>query len=397
MKLIIDPEFKALIPPLSKEEFEQLEKNILAEGLRERIVVWASKDGDIIIDGHNRYEICNKHSISYAVTPRHFDDRDEVIDWMINNQLGRRNLSKDTQSYLRGLQYTREKKKEDEFKGNQYTGDGQNVQKQTTAQKLAEVHKVDEKTIRRDEQYAKAVDTIVENTAPEVKQMLLNREVNITKEQVQQVAKQEPEKQKAIMEKLVTGEAKSVVDAHRLIKKEEVHEVEELEESDKQYRVIYADPPWRYNDKRDGNTTGAEDHYPTMSLQEICDMPIKELAEDNAVLFLWTTSPLLEDTFKVISAWGFKYKTSFVWDKIKHNMGHYNSVRHEFLLICTRGSCTPDNVKLFDSVQTIERTEHSQKPEAFREIIDTLYTKGNKIELFSRKNVDGWDVWGNQS
>jgi len=161
------------------------------------------------------------------------------------------------------------------------------------------------------------------------------------------------------------------------------------------YRIIYADPPWNYGDKRDGRTTGAEDHYTSMTIQELCNLPIKEITEDNAVLFLWVTSPLLEECFEVIDAWGFKYKTSFVWDKIKHNMGHYNSVRHEFLLICTKGSCLPDNVKLFDSVVSVEKTEHSKKPEEFRKIIDTIYTYGNRIELFARQKVDGWDVWGN--
>jgi len=101
--------------------------------------------------------------------------------------------------------------------------------------------------------------------------------------------------------------------------------------------------------------------------------------------------------FEVIEAWGFKYKTSFVWDKIKHNMGHYNSVRHEFLLVCTKGSCLPDNKKLFDSVLSIEKTEHSNKPEEFRNIIDTLYIYGNRIELFARQKVDGWDSWGNDA
>ncbi len=105
---------------------------------------------------------------------------------------------------------------------------------------------------------------------------------------------------------------------------------------------------------------------------------------------------ILEDAFKVINAWGFKYKTSFVWDKIKHNMGHYNSVRHEFLLIAVRGSCQPDASKLFDSVQSIERTEHSAKPGIFREIIDTLYPHGPRIELFARKKTDGWEAYGNQ-
>ena len=76
-------------------------------------------------------------------------------------------------------------------------------------------------------------------------------------------------------------------------------------------------------------------------------------------------------------------------------MGHYNSVRHELLLVCTKGSCLPDNQKLFDSVQSIERTEHSVKPEIFRSIIDTLYTKGNRIELFARRKVKNWDSYGN--
>lgn len=171
------------------------------------------------------------------------------------------------------------------------------------------------------------------------------------------------------------------------------------------YRVIYADPPWKYNDSqaisRDGlgeSYGPAEAHYPPMTISELCLLPVKDLAEDNAVLFLWTTSPLLEDTFQIIRAWGFKYKTSFVWDKIKHNMGHYNSVRHEFLLVCTRGSCTPDVKKLFDSVQSIERTDkHSQKPAEFREIIDTIYPNGERIELFAREPAIGWSAWGNEA
>lgn len=162
------------------------------------------------------------------------------------------------------------------------------------------------------------------------------------------------------------------------------------------YRVIYADPPWKYNDKLVDGYGPAEFHYPTMSIEELCLLPVKELAEDNAVLFLWVTSPLLEDAFRVIRAWGFEYKTSFVWDKVKHNMGHYNSVRHEFLLVCVRGSCTPDNMRLYDSVQSIERTEHSTKPEEFRNIIDDIYQRGSKIELFARRTVEGWEAWGNE-
>lgn len=166
--------------------------------------------------------------------------------------------------------------------------------------------------------------------------------------------------------------------------------------TDRKYRVIYADPPWSYNDKQNIEVLGgAEKHYTTMPLEEICSLPVP--SADEAVLFIWVTSPLLEDVFKVIRAWGFRYKSSFVWDKVAHNMGHYNSVRHEFLLICTKGSCTPDVQRLFDSVVSIERTEHSRKPKEFRDMIDTLYPYGNRLEMFAREAPEGWDVWGNMA
>ena len=162
------------------------------------------------------------------------------------------------------------------------------------------------------------------------------------------------------------------------------------------YRVIYADPPWHYGTSKPDYYGPAVRHYPTMKVDALCALDVEGMAEDNAVLFLWVTSPKLDEAFQIIPAWGFTYKTSFVWDKIKHNFGHYNSVRHEFLLIATRGSCTPDIPDLVPSVQRIERTEHSAKPAEFRAIIDRLYPHGSRIELFARANVTGWDRWGNE-
>lgn len=139
----------------------------------------------------------------------------------------------------------------------------------------------------------------------------------------------------------------------------------------------------------------AKSHYSTMSIEELCALPVADIRADNCVLFMWTTSPKLEQAFKVIKAWGFNYKTSFVWDKVKHNFGYYNSVRHEFLLIAGHGSSTPDVKELHDSVISIERSDkHSEKPEYFRELIDKLYPTGNRVELFARNKVDGWDTWG---
>jgi len=165
------------------------------------------------------------------------------------------------------------------------------------------------------------------------------------------------------------------------------------------YRVLYADPPWFYNDKCEAGAVqagGCERHYPSMSIAELCSLPVEELALDDSVLFMWVTTPLLEECFEVIAAWGFTYKTLFVWDKVKHNMGHYNSVRQELLLLCTRGSCTPDSNTLHDSVVSVERTTHSTKPDVFYEIIEEMYPTGTRVELFARASRPRWDAWGNE-
>ena len=192
---------------------------------------------------------------------------------------------------------------------------------------------------------------------------------------------------------------KAVINEARREKKREELKNKTIAPGPKRYRVIYADPPWPYDRWLPHQYGDVEKHYPNMSIEEIYALPIKEMANKDAVLFLWVTSPKLEYAFEIIRAWGFEYKTSFVWDKIKHNFGYYNSVRHEFLLIAGRGQSTPDTKELFDSVISIERSDkHSEKPVYFRDLIDSLYTHGNKIELFARGKIKaGWDTWGNES
>ena len=134
-----------------------------------------------------------------------------------------------------------------------------------------------------------------------------------------------------------------------------------------------------------------------MSIEDLCALPVKGIVADDAVLFIWITSPLLAECWPVIAAWGFKYKASFVWDKVRPNFGHYNSVRHELLLIATRGSCLPDGDAGANSVQVIERgSKHSEKPLEFMDLISSMYKTGKRIELFSRAKRDGWEAWGNE-
>jgi N6-adenosine-specific RNA methylase IME4 len=161
------------------------------------------------------------------------------------------------------------------------------------------------------------------------------------------------------------------------------------------YRVIYADPPWQYF-KRDPTFHGhATNHYPTLSIAELCALPVRKLVGPTAVLCLWVTAPLLPECFPVVKAWGFVYKTHIVWDKGKMIHGLYVGNQHELLLICTRGRCRPEVQTLEPSVQRLPPTAHSRKPVEFRLLIDHLYPTGRRLELFAREQAEGWDTWGN--
>ena len=104
----------------------------------------------------------------------------------------------------------------------------------------------------------------------------------------------------------------------------------------KKYNVIYADPPWRYEQK--GLQGAAENHYPTMSIDDMCALPVGNLAAKDCMLFLWTTFPMLPEALKLINAWGFQYKTvAFVWDKQVHNPGRYTLSQTEFVLAFKKG------------------------------------------------------------
>jgi len=222
----------------------------------------------------------------------------------------------------------------------------------------------------------------------------LTKEESVNSQLLAAIRNEQPEE----FEKIKTREKKLTQVKRERTRAKAIKKVSEFPSG--KFRVVYADPPWKYGDTLagdlDSNYGGAEKHYPSMSITELASLPVKEHCDQNAVLFLWVTSPLLFQCEPVFEAWGFSYKSAFIWDKVKHNMGHYNSVRHELLLICTRGSCTPDVNRLFDSVQSIERAEkHSEKPEAFRNIIDTLYPNGRRVEMFARGSVPGnWESWG---
>jgi N6-adenosine-specific RNA methylase IME4 len=168
------------------------------------------------------------------------------------------------------------------------------------------------------------------------------------------------------------------------------------------YNCIVADPPWEYDiDLSTGATRSPENNYPVMNLEELCKFgeKVKEISADNCILFMWVTAPKLNWMNDILEAWGFEYKTNLIWDKVKPNMGHYSSVRHEILIIAGKGTCSPHTdgitIQSIDSVQSIEKSpRHSEKPTEFMEIIEKLYPDTKKIDLFSRKKREGWTTWG---
>ncbi|MDP7037228.1 MAG: MT-A70 family methyltransferase [Candidatus Marinimicrobia bacterium] len=325
------------------KEFDLLVRDIKENGLNNPIVLYEGK----ILDGRNRYLACKE--IGIEPETKVFNSGGDPLTFVLSENLRRRHL--------------------------------------TTSQRAALAAEVANMTHGGNRKIDQSPNLDFDHSTKKVGELF-----NVSRSNIFEAKKIKSENQDLFNE-LKTGES-TIQQAKREIVKTKIKERPELP-TDK-YRVIYADPPWKYGNTQPDYQTEQADYYQLMDIPEICEMRVKEIADDNAVLFLWVTSPILEEAFQVIKAWGFKYKASFVWDKIGHNMGHYNSVRHEFLLICVKGSCQPDEAILFDSVQSIDRTKHSEKPGKFREIIDTIYPYGKRIELFAREKIESWDAYGNE-
>ncbi|MCU0440419.1 MAG: hypothetical protein MUC49_21210 [Raineya sp.] len=215
--LIIIEELRSLIPAPTEEEKSLLEKSILEEGCREALIVWKKSEEEfILVDGHNRYDICTKHSINFKTTEKHFEDMESVKDWMIANQLSRRNLTELQKSFLRGLQYKQEKKKTKNEQNliqfqdsapdsNGLTEDANfassvETQKTDTSEKLAEEHNVSSRTIKYDEKFVdglEAITSMLPNQEGEkVKQDILKGIIPLPKETIKDISKIDDEIQK---------------------------------------------------------------------------------------------------------------------------------------------------------------------------------------------------------
>jgi len=382
----IDKEFKSLIPTLTAEEYQGLEQSIIVEGCRDALVTWQ----DTLIDGHNRYEICSKNSIPFKTIEKVFDSRDDVMLWIIDNQLSRRNLPEWTQYQLRkkGKEILIQKGKN-------------NISKAVSASNMARTNPIPSiidkvEIIPHDtrKEIAKklnwstgkvAMADVVDEKAPEViKEKLRANEITIN--QAYQTVKRE-EKIQAVEQK---------IEEH----KEKPTGITDIYATDKKYSIIYADPAWDY---WNGGQKNQSLHYNTMTIEDICNLPVKNIADNDCILFLWVTYPILQECFKVIESWGFNYSTcGFVWVKKNKNIdtpfvgcGSWTRANSELCLIATKGQVLRLDASISQIIETpIE--EHSKKPPIVRELITKLVGELPRIELFSRQSINGWDCWGNE-
>jgi len=175
-----------------------------------------------------------------------------------------------------------------------------------------------------------------------------------------------------------------------------------IELPNKKYNIIYADPPWHYDKRNEGNRN-VQQKYSTLSFEQIYNLPVQNISENDCVLFLWVTYPKLPQCLQTVSKWGFEYKTcAFTWvkkNKIKPTwfmgMGRWTRANSEICLIATKGKPKRISASVHSVVDTpIER--HSKKPDCVRDRIVDLCGDLPRIELFAREQAKGWDVWGNE-
>lgn len=370
-------ELESLIPPLSNEEFKQLERNILEEGIREPLITW----NGILIDGHNRYRIAQEHDMNYETLEKEFENLNDVKIWMVNNQLGRRNL----QDFVRGELYSvieeiiREKAKE------------------SKSEKVSYYRQKGE------------VLSIIDNTSSNTQKIIAEKLGWSTgkKAMFDIVKTKAPEE---VKEKLRTGEV-SINQAYKEIKKEE-KKVERVELIQKQiedieegllpdlvglFDVVSVDPPWPYEGESKNITSfdsvgrRVANPYPEMSIEQIKNIELPLM--NNAVVLLWTTHKFLPDAFEILKEWNLDYKATLVWNKEKIGMGAWFRMQCEFCLVAIKGKPYWENTTYRDII-TEARREHSRKPDCFFEMIEKI-TMGNRLEYFSREKREGWKMFGN--
>jgi N6-adenosine-specific RNA methylase IME4 len=362
MEPVVVQELKNLIPPLTELEYEGLKRSIIAHGQLDLVQTgYIEEIGVFVLDGHNRARVLRDLGveIEYEGLPIAFESVEDAEIWVIEHQLGRRNLN-----------------------------DWQKI-------KL-----LDEKRKRIESRQGMRTDLTSGPNGPEVKhprdlaeeQLLLSSGTAHRGKYVLDHASEEI-KERLDKDELTIGAAYML--AKREVRNKE-YQSNVPQEFNGLYDIIYADPPWQYDFSVE-SSRDIENQYPTMSKEELIGLAEKIPAAENCVLFMWVTAPKFAEGLDLLELWGFKYKSNLAWDKEIMGMGYWFRGQHEHLLVGVKGEVSPPHESVrHPSVIRSKRSKHSKKPEEVYELIERYFPDKRKIELFARSQRQGWDSWGNQ-
>lgn len=372
-----------IFPMMSDREYQDLVEDIRAHGLREP--VWTHRDGRII-DGRNRWLACAELGIEPQTKVYEGDDAG-LVSFVVSLNLHRRHLNESQRAMVAARVSN--------------LGRGRPIENpsiegitQATAAELLNVGRASVERARK----------VQDSGVPELAEAVDSGKVAVSTAAT--IATAPPDEQREVIaaddEREIIRRAKEIAARRReqrlREKAERVAEIKQRQTAPLSslgpFPVLYADPPWRY-EYAESSTRQVENQYPTMSLDEIKALEVP--AANDAVLFLWVTSPKLPEGLEVMKAWGFEYRTNMVWVKDRIGMGYYARQQHELLLIGKRGNLpVPDPEDRPSSVITASRGEHSAKPDQVYDLIERMYPLRERCELFQRRPRDGWVGWGNQ-
>jgi N6-adenosine-specific RNA methylase IME4 len=369
------PEKYQLLPPLSPEDRASLEASIIAHGVL--VPVEYDENGNIL-DGHHRVAICESLGL---------------VDWprFIRRGLSepeKRTLAREFNISRRHLSTSQK----------QAVIEGQiRDTPSLSARAIAAMLAVDHKTVG-------AVRERLESTG-EIPQLeaTTGKDGRERRKPVKTMFLPDRENRKSFLEgaKYLRRQDQEIKHAVRLTHMAGVASKGQITagQVDQKFPVIYADPPWRFPvySEITGRNKSAENHYPTMTTEEICGLweKIGDPAKRDAVLFLWATNPMLLEGLEVMRAWGFKYVHHWIWDKEVAGTGYWGRDRHELLLIGRRGDpATPLPGSQPETVFRAKKTKHSEKPAVFAEQIEAYYPDMPRLEMFCRAPRPGWTAWG---
>lgn len=376
-----------VFPLMQGEEYDDLVADINKNGLHEPIVM--TPDG-LILDGRNRWRACLDAGIENPWCETTELPESEWLAYVISLNLRRRHLNESQRAIIAARLATI-----------CHGGDRRSNQRLNSGIELTQNEAADKLNVGRDS--VQKARVVLSQADPELVRLVEDGECSINV--AEQVAREDHTYQQRVIEKV--GSGATPIEAKRAVDKElRDANIEQISKSNvplqtnlaRRYPIVYADPPWSYENPPIGaSNRSIENHYPTMTLEEICRLPVADIAADDALLYLWATAPKLRECMEVIEAWGFEYRTCFVWIKDKIGMGYHARNQHELLLVARRGDMPPPppDVRV-SSVIEAPRGEHSAKPHIVYDMIESFYPQFAKIELFARNTREGWSSYGNQ-